>query len=120
MAPGAKWGPGDFFDGKPQSKTDMDDVRAYFKGIGVNLMGGNSITAARGCAEYHQVKSSWKEYSAPSWRKLYNQVQRELSKSHLSLSISSISLTFTVPPSPHFSHPSLPTLKSKRGMLLVD
>ena len=29
MAPGAKWGAGDFFDNKPQSKTDMDDVRAY-------------------------------------------------------------------------------------------
>ena len=43
-------------------------------------MGGNSITATRGCAEFHQVKASWKEYDAKSWRKLYNQVQRELSK----------------------------------------
>jgi len=28
-----KWGDKDFHDGKPQSKTDMDDVRAYFKGV---------------------------------------------------------------------------------------
>ena len=76
-----KWGDKDFYDGKPQSKTDMDDARAYFKGVGVGQMGGNGVTAPRGCAEFHGMKASWIAYSAASWRKLYQKLQKELRKS---------------------------------------
>ena len=81
MAPHKKYGDKDLNDGSKQAKLMCDEIRRYFKTLGVDQMGGNGgPSTAKGCAKHHNTKTEWAHYSAPSWKKLYTQIQREMSK----------------------------------------